>query len=133
MHWIVYTGSLLWLVFGFLILHGGEANQTIGGIFFLLAIITGICTFFKVKTSYYIVGEESVVIQTGVLYRLSFDLPLEKIVDVKVKQGIIGKQFDFGTIIIIGADKTMDVFHRVAAPNELRRKIVERIPSPLNV
>jgi uncharacterized membrane protein YdbT with pleckstrin-like domain len=129
MHWIAYTGSLLWLAFGLFILKGGEVNWTPGGIFLLLAIITGAFTFVKIATSYYMVGEESVTIQTGVLYRLSFEMALSKIVDVKVQQGIMGTQFDFGTVIIFGADGTRDVFHRIATPNELRRQIIERIPS----
>lgn len=129
MHWIVYTGSLLWLVFGLIILRGGEANKTAGGMFLLIAIITGIFTFFKIKTAYYIVSEKLIAIQTGVLYRLSFEMAFSKIVDVRVKQGIVGKHFDFGTVIILGADGTRDVFHRIAAPNELRREIIERIPS----
>ena len=129
MHWIVYSGSLLWLVFGLIILRGGEANQATGGMFLLIAISTGIFTFCKIKTSYYLVGEEWIAFQTGVLYRLTFELAHSKIVDVEVKQGIMGKHFDFGTVIILGADGTRDVFHRIAAPNELRREIVERIPS----
>ncbi len=128
MHWIAYTGSLLWFVFGVLILRGGDAYRTTGGMFLLLAIITGIFTFFKIKTACYIVGENSVGIQTGVLYRLTFEMPLTKIVDVKVEQSILGKHFDYGTVVIFGAGGTRDAFHRIAAPNELRREIVERIP-----
>ena len=129
MHWIAYTGSLLWLVFGLLILRGGEGNWTPGGMFLLIAIITGVFTIVKVKTSYYLVGEEWLAFQTGVLYRLTFEIALSKIVDVEIKQGIIGRRFDFGTAIIRGANGTRDVFHRIAAPNELRREIVEKSPS----
>ena len=128
MHRIVYAGSLLWFVFGVFILRGGDAYRTTGGMFFILAIITGLFAFFKVKTACYIVGENRVAIQTGVLYRLTFEMFLSKIVDVKVKQGIMGKWFDYGTIVIFGASGTRDVFYRIAAPNELRREIVDRIP-----
>jgi len=129
MHWIAYTGSLLWLVFGVFILRGGDAYKTPGGMFLLLAIITGIFTFFKIKTACYIVGEKWIAVQTGVLYRLSFEMSLSKIVDVKVEQGIMGRHFDYGTVVIFGAGGTRDAFHRIAAPNELRREIIERIPS----
>ncbi|MBW2599259.1 MAG: hypothetical protein JRC60_04020 [Deltaproteobacteria bacterium] len=62
MHWIAYTGSLLWFVFGVFILGGGNARETTGGMFLLLAIITGIFTFFKIKTARYIVGENRIAI-----------------------------------------------------------------------
>jgi hypothetical protein len=55
-------------------------------------------------------------------------MSLSKIVDVKVEQGIMGKWFDYGTIVIFGAGGTRDAFYRIAAPNELRREIVDRIP-----
>lgn len=73
-------------------------------------------------------GKNRVAIQTGVLYRLTFEMSLSKIVDVKVEQGIMGKWFDYGTIVIFGAGGTRDAFYRIAAPNELRREIVDRIP-----
>ncbi|MBW2599258.1 MAG: hypothetical protein JRC60_04015 [Deltaproteobacteria bacterium] len=55
-------------------------------------------------------------------------MSFSKIVDVKVVQGIMGKQFDYGAVIIIGASRTRDAFHRIAVPDELRREIIERIP-----
>lgn len=128
MHWIVYTGSLLWFVFGVFILRGGDAYRTPGGMFLLLAIITGIFTFFKIKTAYYIVGEKWIAIQTGLLYRLTFEMSLSKIIDVKVEQGIMGKHFDYGTIVIFSVGGTRDAFHKIAVPNELKREIIERIP-----
>ncbi len=128
MHWIAYTGSLLWFVFGVFILKGGDAYRTTAGMFFLLTIITGLFTFYKIKTAYYIVSENSVDIQAGVLYRLTFEMLLTKIVDVKVEQGILGKHFDYGTVVIFGVGGTRDTFNRIAAPNKLRREIVDRIP-----
>ncbi|MEA2013921.1 MAG: PH domain-containing protein [Thermodesulfobacteriota bacterium] len=129
MHWIAYTGSLFWFVFGLFIIREGDAGDVAGGIFFLLAIVTAALTFVKIKTASYIVGANSVGIQTGVLYRLNFETPLSKIVDVKVEQSVPGRLFDYGTVVIFGVGETRDAFHRIAAPNKLRREIVDRIPS----
>ncbi|MBN1829940.1 MAG: PH domain-containing protein [Deltaproteobacteria bacterium] len=125
LHWIAYSGSFLWLFFGLWIINRGENFHVPGGLFVLISLVTGILTAIKIRTAFYWVTSEQVLIQCGVIYRLKFNLPLARIAGVGIEQGFLGERLGYGTIIITGAGGTRDVFHRVADPEILRKKILE--------
>jgi hypothetical protein len=51
---------------------------------------------------------------------------LTKVESIFVKQGILGRLFGFGSIIVSGIGGTKDPFHKITNPLEFRKVIQEQ-------
>jgi len=75
----------------------------------------------------YGVTNRRLLIRKGVLRLVTAEIPIDRIESIYCVQGIMGRIFGYGTIFISGIGGRMPVFHMVARPYALRRKICEII------
>ena len=109
---------------------GGRGDTAaVGGLFVLIAIITGIASFINYTTSEFGITNKRVIVKVGFIRRNSLEVLLNKVEGIQVNQGILGRILGFGSITVSGTGGTKDPFHKIAAPLEFRKKAQEQIAS----
>jgi uncharacterized membrane protein YdbT with pleckstrin-like domain len=125
LHWVVYLWSTLFLLLGVSMLSTAETAPA-GGLFIPLAIILGLSSFIRVKTSEFGVTNRRVMIKVGWIRRQTIETLLNKVEALEVHQGILGRILNFGTIVIVGTGGTKSAYHKIREPLEFRRKVHEQ-------
>jgi len=127
LHWVIFLWSIIWFIVAIILFIGGGDAATAGGLFILIAMGTGIISFINFKTSEFGVTNKRVIVKIGFIRRNSLEVLLSKIEGIQVNQGILGRIFGFGSIMVSGTGGTKDPFHKIDAPLEFRRKVQEQI------
>lgn len=127
LHWIVFYRAIIWFIVSIILFSGNSDTASLGGMFVLIAIGTGIVSFLNYKTSEFGITNKRVIVKAGFIRRNSLEVLLNKVEGIKVSQGILGRILDFGSITVSGTGGTKDPFQMISAPLEFRRKIQEQI------
>jgi len=124
-HWVIF----LWPAIFLLIAMIGFASKsgTVGGIFIVLAILTGLRSVITYSTSEFGVTNKRILIKVGFIRRNSLEILLTKVEGIQVNQGILGRILDYGTIVVTGTGGSKQPFHKISAPLEFRKKSQEQI------
>jgi uncharacterized membrane protein YdbT with pleckstrin-like domain len=101
--------------------------RRIGGVLIVLAIIPVIVGLFRRSAREYAVTNKRVVMQIGLMGRMTEEVFLNKIESIGVDQTVMGRMLGYGTVTIRGTGGSFEPFERVSAPLELRRQIQEQI------
>jgi uncharacterized membrane protein YdbT with pleckstrin-like domain len=94
---------------------------------FAIALIVGLVAHVKFVTSVFVVTDQRVLIKVGWIQRRSLETLLAKIEGIGVEQGLGGRLFGYGTIIVTGTGGTHERFDMIAAPMQFRRQVQEQI------
>ena len=129
LHWIVFLGPLIFTIISFMFLAGGRGSALSGGPFYLIALIWAVSAFISFKTSEFGITNKRVLIKVGFIRRNSLETLLTKVEGIQVNQGILGRIFNYGTIMVKGTGGTSNPFHKIEAPMEFRKKVQEQIAS----
>ena len=136
-HWTVFGGPIFYLCAGLALFvvarfwNGDERVHTAGVAVFalgaLIALLKAIPAWIDRATSEFAVTNKRVIIKVGWIKRRSLETLLTKVEGIEVIQGIWGRVFDYGTIIITGTGGSKEPFERIGAPLIFRRKVQEQI------
>ena len=106
---------------------GGGDTAVVGGIFLLIAIIHSISSFIDYKTSEFGITNKRVLVKVGFIRRNSLEVLLTKVEGIQVKQGILGRILDYGSIVVSGTGGSKDPFSKIPAPLEFRKRAQEQV------
>ncbi|MBX7063748.1 MAG: PH domain-containing protein [Saprospiraceae bacterium] len=120
-HWTIYLKGLLSLIFGIFLI--SIEVDSLGIIFILISFLILSMSKLKIHNSEIAVTNKRVLIKEGLITTQSLELMLNKIEAIHVKQGLIGKMFNSGTIEIIGTGGTNSHFSNIFNPLEFRRAV----------
>lgn len=126
LHWFIYVPSIILFIFatfaemGNNISHSSIFIFTFAFVFFLDALI-------KKYTTELAVTNRRVIAKYGLITRKTIELNLKKVESLSVEQGIMGRIFDFGNIIIGGTGGKKSPIKYITAPLEFRKKVNEQI------
>ena len=117
---VVYTGNislwslapLIFLGFFLLFLYG------LGLIFWLVA-------FVRYKTTELAVTNKRVIAKFGFISRQTIELNINKVESIQVNQGILGRIFNFGSLVISGAGNPQAPIPGISDPMTFRRVFME--------
>lgn len=117
---VVYTGNIsLWslaplILLGllFLFLYG------IGLLFWLAA-------FIRYKTTELAVTNKRVIAKFGFISRKTIELNINKVESIQVDQGILGRIFNFGSLVVSGAGNPQAPIPGISNPMDFRRVFME--------
>lgn len=129
LHKIIYTGPATLAVLALLfivIVSSGEGTSglaVIGAIVLVAAGIAAAGNYVTASSSEFAVTNRRVLIKVGILHRHTVELLLHKVEGVGVDQGVLGRLFDFGSIIVTGTGGTKEHFANIADPLEFRRQV----------
>ena len=136
-HWTIFGGAIFFLCAGLLVSIGvriwgpqewaGTVSIAALALGILMAMIRAIPAWIDRATSEFAVTNKRVIIKVGWIKRRSLETLLTKVEGIEVNQGIWGRVFDYGTIIITGTGGSKETFERIGAPLLFRRKVQEQI------
>lgn len=89
----------------------------------VVAIPTFLWIYIAKTTSEFCVTNKRVVIKVGFIQRRTVETMLGKVETIGVEQGMVGRLFDFGTILVVGTGGTQEPFHNISDPLEFRRQV----------
>ena len=124
LHWFVY---LLPIVLMLVALVMFLATPAAGLIFLVLAGVVGLGVWLTASNAEFAVTNKRVLMKVGWLNRRSLELLLSKIESISVEQGLGGKMWGYGTIVIGGTGGSHEPFKNIADPFEFRKQVQEQI------
>jgi len=134
LHAIVYLPAFLVLLIAaasFFLLHGwgagSAATVVIPGLLGLIALILFLPAFVRRTSSEFAVTNKRVVVKLGALHRRSMEILLRQVEGITVEQGLAGRLFDFGTIIIEGTGSDRTAYAGISEPMRFRLAVQEQI------
>ena len=90
----------------------------IGLIFFALAAIS----YFTTELA---ITNKRVIAKVGLISRKTIELNLQKIESIQVDQSILGRVFNFGSIVVAGAGNPQAPVRGISSPMKFRRAFIE--------
>ncbi|RMH31205.1 MAG: PH domain-containing protein [Nitrospirae bacterium] len=93
--------------------------------FFLTGIVALARVLAIFTTTHLYITQYRIVAKTGFLRKQVLEIRLPQLESIQVKQGILGRLFDFGTLEIAGSGGTHGVFYGVKRPNWARNWIIQ--------
>ena len=125
---LTYLSGIILISFGFLINAGTqpseEPNYIAIGLFFFGAI-SFLNAFVTRNTTEFVVTSKRVIYKSGFISRKTSELNHAKIESFHVKQGIFGRIFNYGTIVIHGTGGGKTPIPNVDSPLKFRKKAME--------
>lgn len=135
---VVYFPAVILLVIYVVLLYevynGGTETaiaMPIPEAFLVFAIIATIPAFIRRSSSEYAVTNKRVVVKVGLFRRHSTEILLRQVEGITVDQGILGRIFDYGTIIIEGTGSDRTPYRAIGAPLKFRLAVQEQIERTL--
>lgn len=136
-HWTIFGSALVFLGVGILLFAGvriwgqpewaENVSLIVLGLGVLAALVKAIPAWIDRATSEFAVTNKRVIIKVGWIKRRSLETLLTKVEGIEVNQGICGRVFDYGTIVITGTGGSKERFEQIGAPLLFRRKVQEQI------
>ncbi len=115
LHWLpLLPLPVLFLLFTFVLWSGGLTGA--GFVCLLAAAGLAIGQAMKYSSSEFALTDRRLMAKIGIIATRSFELLLPKVESVAVEQGILGRLFDYGTVVVIGTGGSRESFKNIAEP-----------------
>lgn len=135
LHWIVFVRfavmallTFLFIVMPFAIGVQVLAGSQIGWFALPLPALMMLPPAFAFASSELVITDRRVLIKPGIVGRQTLELFIAGMESVGVKQDVLGRMFDYGTVTIRGMDGSEEAFEAIARPVEFRNA-VQRLQS----
>jgi uncharacterized membrane protein YdbT with pleckstrin-like domain len=139
-HWIVYLVPLIMIAVGIaafaalVVAAGRKAEPSGAAVVFLFSFPIGIYALFTAwigrATTEMAVTTRRIVYKRGWISRNTIEINFNRIESLDIKQSILGRIFDFGTVVIRGTGIGVQPMHNVAAPLQLRNAVFAQQDDP---
>lgn len=117
---IVYEGHIsLWHLAPLILL--GAALLLVYGI----GLVFWVIAFIRYKTTELAVTTKRVVAKFGFISRSTVEININKVESIQVHQDILGRIFDYGSLVIAGAGTPQAPIPGISKPMEFRRAFME--------
>jgi uncharacterized membrane protein YdbT with pleckstrin-like domain len=126
LHWKLFFAPALLAVFIFLPLtfFGLQSQSKLLALVPLLLIGAAfVPSYLRRLTSEFVVTNKRVIMKVGVLSTRSYELLLSKVEGISVTQGVLGKIFDYGDIVVTGTGGMQEPFSDIQDPFAFRRAV----------
>jgi len=132
LHWVIYLLGLLLVVCaaGSAIAAVALKGQGLRVGLIVVALIALLLGLFQmIRAWLYAANTEITVTSRRIIYKTGFisrntvEMNLDKVESVLVRQGLMGRMFDYGTVIIRGVGAGLEPVANIAAPLQLHRHV----------
>lgn len=90
-----------------------------------VVFISGLIDYLRWNAEQFVITERRVLQIRGVLSKVVLDSSLGKINDVELRQSMLGRMFDFGTLTILtAADEVDNAMEQIGSPLEFKRVLL---------
>jgi uncharacterized membrane protein YdbT with pleckstrin-like domain len=112
---------------------GSSTPMMAGGLILLvvaaICIVTGIL---KRNSTEMAVTNKRVILKVGFVTRSAFELLLQKVESIGVKETVMGRILGYATVVVDGTGGSSEPFDRVAHPLEFRKQVQQQIEKLLD-
>jgi len=116
---VIYQGKVsVWSLLPLIILGFIFAMWLIGIVFWIAAAI-------KYFTTELAITNKRVIAKFGLISRSTIEINLQKIESIQVNQGILGRIFDYGSIVVSGAGNPQAPIPGISKPLQFRRAFID--------
>lgn len=117
---IIYTGNVsLWSLAPFIVL------GVLTLVFMGFGLILLAYAFIRYKTTELAFTNKRVIAKFGFISRKTIELNINKVESIQVDQGILGRIFNYGTLVISGAGNPQAPIPGISSPMLFRRAFME--------
>ena len=102
----------------------GQPLAWIAAGFVVIGLVAFVAMRIRANLDEFVVTNRRVIRKVGLLAREIQHAPLEKIQDITIEQGLLGRMLGYGTVIVeTASEKGMLVFPAIASPESLRTHV----------
>jgi uncharacterized membrane protein YdbT with pleckstrin-like domain len=132
LHWVLYAtilGPVALAVGGAIaasLMEEGVARSgvlMISSLALLASLLQALRIWIRMRNTEIVVTNRRIIYKTGFVSRRSIEMNLDKVESVVVDQGIFGRLFDYGTVVIRGVGAGLEPVANLASPLEFRRRV----------
>lgn len=132
--WVIYLMPVMMMGFGAAwALTGGGDLASVGSIPGLVLLIAGVFAagagFIRKASSEFAVTTSRVIVKTGLLSRNTIEIQLAKVESIEVRQDILGRLLNYGTMTVVGTGGTKEPFAMIDDPLQFRHAVQALQPS----
>jgi uncharacterized membrane protein YdbT with pleckstrin-like domain len=92
---------------------------------FGLGLIFLVLAYVKYRTTELAITNKRVIVKTGFVRRSTIEININKVESLQVDQEVLGRLFNFGTLIISGAGTPQAPVAGISRPMEFRKAFIE--------
>lgn len=81
--------------------------------------------YVRYKTTELAITTKRIIVKVGFIRRSTVEININKVESIQVDQGLLGRLFDFGTLVIAGAGTAQAPLHGIAGPLAFRKAFIE--------
>jgi uncharacterized membrane protein YdbT with pleckstrin-like domain len=136
---IVYLPAVILLILSLVLFaevyRGGSETSIampVPEVFLGLAVLAAIPAFVRRRSSEFAVTNKRVVVKTGLVRRHSTEILLRQVEGITVDQGLTGRIFDYGTIVVEGTGSDRTPYKGISGPMKFRLAVQEQIEKSLS-
>ncbi|MDB5802086.1 MAG: hypothetical protein JWL63_3025 [Rhodocyclales bacterium] len=117
------------------VLHVGHISMwfltpyILGGLLLLplfgAGLLVWLVGYIRYKTTELAITNKRVIVKLGFIKRKTVEINLSKVESIQVDQGLWGRVFDFGSLVITGSGTSQAPLHAISDPMGFRRAFVE--------
>lgn len=97
---------------------------------FGIGLILLVTAFIRYKTTELAITNRRVIAKFGFISRRTVEINISKVESIQVDQGILGRMFNFGTLVISGAGDPQAPIPGISDPMAFRRAFIEAQDAP---
>jgi uncharacterized membrane protein YdbT with pleckstrin-like domain len=122
--WVLYLAPLALAIAGVVAAATGPVGWMIGAICFAVALILTLRAWFIRWTTEIAVTNLRVIYAKGFIQRRSVEIHMDKVESVDVDQSVLGRVFNYGTVMVRGTGATLEPFRDIDRPIDFRNQVV---------
>jgi uncharacterized membrane protein YdbT with pleckstrin-like domain len=132
-HWVIYYKTLSFLTLSFFLLYIlPKEYYFMAYIMFALTAYSVFAAFIFFYFSEYVVTNKRVLMKFGFIQRTSLEIFFRQIESMYVNQTILGRIFNFGTVIVVGSGGSQETFPFVPDPLNFKRIAQEQMDKKID-
>lgn len=121
-HYIIFFPCFLWIFIAFAMFFIFPQYPFTAYVPLIIAALYAASCYLAYISSEYGITDKRVLVKVGFIRRNSLEIFFHKIESIAVKQSVLGRLLDYGTIIVSGTGGSKDPFCYVPHPLEFRRQ-----------
>jgi len=92
---------------------------------FGVGLVFLIWAYVRYKTTELAITSKRVIVKSGFIRRRTIEININKVESIQVDQEILGRMFNFGTLVISGGGNPQAPVAGISSPMEFRRAFIE--------
>ncbi|NTV65229.1 MAG: PH domain-containing protein [Oscillochloris sp.] len=92
----------------------------------VIVMISGFIDYLRWNTEQYVITDRRVIQIRGIMNKRVIDSSLDKINDVELRQSLVGRMMNFGTVeILTASDEGINMMDRIEGPLEFKKAMLD--------